>query len=103
MSDWQAPTYDELGRIADSRNEIIKANEAEIARLLTLLSEAEQREKDARAKALEEAAKVAILTANHLTILPPSVRKFPEVGGIMAARILELRSPVEEKVDEVSG
>lgn len=74
---------------------------AEITRLRTLLSEAEQREKDARVKALEAAAKVAILTANHLTILPPSVRKFPEVGGIIAARILELRSPVEEKADEV--
>ncbi|MCL6653538.1 hypothetical protein A6R70_14700 [Agrobacterium rubi] len=75
----------------------------EITRLRTLLSQSDQREKDARRVAIEDAAKVAILTANHLTILPPNVRKFPEVGGIMAARILELRSPVEEKIDEVAG
>ncbi len=75
----------------------------EIERLRTLLSAAEQRGKDARRVAIEDCAKVAILTANHLTILPPSVRKFPEVGGIIAARILELSTPVEEKIDEVSG
>lgn len=72
-------------------------------RLRALLSEAERREKDARRVAVEDCAKVAILTANHLTILPPSVRKFPEVGGIIAARILELSTPVEEKIDEVAG
>lgn len=76
---------------------------AEVTRLRTLLSEAQQRGKDARRVAIEDCAKVAILTANHLTILPPSVRKFPEVGGIIAARILELSTPVEEKIDEVSG
>lgn len=47
MSDGQQPTYDELGRIADSRNEIIKANEAEITRLRQLLSEAKKREREA--------------------------------------------------------
>lgn len=41
---------------------------AEITRLRTLLSEAEQREKDARAKALEEAAKVAEDEDGHFTI-----------------------------------
>lgn len=68
---------------------------AEITRLRTLLSEAEQREKEARRVAIEDCAKVAILTANHLTILPPSVRKFPEVGGIIAAKILAIEPSIE--------
>lgn len=45
-----------------------------------------------RNQAFEEAAQMAILTGNHLSILPPSVRKFPEAGGIIAAKILELRT-----------
>ncbi len=64
MSDWQAPTYDELGRIADSRNEIIKAKESEITRLRQLLSEAETREREARVKAVEDV--LSALTAHEL-------------------------------------
>jgi hypothetical protein len=83
---------------------------AEIIRLRQALSEAEKREKDARADAIIEAAKTAVLTANHLTILPPSVRKFPEVGGIIAAKILALEPSIElvksvdnQPVDNMEG
>jgi hypothetical protein len=56
-----------------------------------------------RDEALAEAANMAIMTANHLTILPPIVRKFPQVGGIIASKILELRTvplPKPEKTEE---
>lgn len=57
-----------------------------------------------RDEALAEAAHVAILTGNHLSILPPSVRKFPAAGGIIASRILERRSvPLTAPVDNPCG
>lgn len=54
--DFERNVEAELARTAEWNRETL---EAEITRLRQLLSEAEKREREARAKALEEAAKVA--------------------------------------------
>lgn len=57
---------------------------------------------EARNAAFEEAARMAILTGNHISILPPATRKFPQAGHIIASRILLLSTSKKTKtVNEI--
>lgn len=93
MSDWwQAPNYDDLCLIADSRNEIIKDNEAEITSLRTQLSEAKKIAVNAEGYGYGHGLEVAAQLAKKMQddALTDSAR---EHAGHFEEAIREIQSP----------
>lgn len=92
---WPTLSRAEIAEVMAEAADRIANLEAELSKAREALEQADQKAKEARFAALQEAATISVMMGEHLTMLPARLRKFPLAGGIIASKIRERCGPVD--------